>query len=271
VTARIRLVGVLALLSFVALPAADAFAQAAGAPATQATCSISWVGREAQLEEFMRTAKIVKLEDVPIGVTKPRRAVFEGGETRVRAAWKPLRPAYYKGFRESYKAEIAAYHLDRLLGMNMVPPVVERTVDREAGAMILWVENVTGWDIKNPAKGPEPGWSQQLIRMKMFDQLVANIDRNQGNLIHDADWHLFLIDHSRAFIEKKDLKGIASLGRVDRVLWDRMKALTAEELQSKLGEWVSKKEIEALLIRRDRMQQEIDKMIAARGEASVFF
>jgi hypothetical protein len=26
--------------------------------------------------------------------------------------------------------------------------------------------------------------------MKMFDLLIANIDRNQGNLIYDADWHL---------------------------------------------------------------------------------
>ena len=66
--------------------------------------------------------------------------------------------------------------------------------------------------------------------MKMFDLLIANIDRNQGNLIYDADWHLFLIDHSRAFIDKKDLKGIAPLGRVDRKLWDKMQALTIEDL-----------------------------------------
>ena len=65
-------------------------------------------------------------------------------------------------------------------------------------------------------------WSLQLTRMKMFDLLIANIDRNQGNLIYDADWHLFLIDHSRAFIDKKDLKGIAPLGRVDRKLWEKM-------------------------------------------------
>ena len=49
--------------------------------------------------------------------------------------------------------------------------------------------------------------------MKMFDLLIANIDRNQGNLIYDSDWHLFLIDHSRAFIDKKDLKKRALLLR----------------------------------------------------------
>ena len=73
----------------------------------------------------------------------------------------------------------------------------------------------------------------QLTRMKMFDLLIANIDRNQGNLIYDSDWHLFLIDHSRAFIDKKDLKGIAPLGRVDRKLWEKMQALTMEDLDQR--------------------------------------
>ena len=44
----------------------------------------------------------------------------------MRFAWKPLRPGYSKGFMESYKAEIAAYKLDRMLDMHMVPPIVER-------------------------------------------------------------------------------------------------------------------------------------------------
>ena len=43
--------------------------------------------------------------------------------------------------------------------------------------------------------------------MKMLDLLIANVDRNQGNLLYDPDWHLLLIDHSRAFTEKKDLRG----------------------------------------------------------------
>jgi hypothetical protein len=50
-----------------------------------------------------------------------------------------------------------------------------------------------------------------------------------------------------------------------------MRALTAEELQRTIGPWVlGKREIQALLKRRDLMQQQIDKMIQARGEANVF-
>ena len=37
---------------------------------------------------------------------------------------------------ESYKAEIAAYKLDRMLDLHMVPPIVERKIDGKTGAAI---------------------------------------------------------------------------------------------------------------------------------------
>jgi len=242
----------------VALPVADT-----------AKCSLVWAGFESQLEQLMFDGKIAKMEDVPIGVTKPQRATLEGAP--VRFAWKPLRPGYSKGFMESYKAEIAAYKLDRMLGMNMVPPIVERRIEGQNGAAVLWVENTTGWSVAKPPQGPEPMWSLQLTRMKMFDLLIANIDRNQGNLIYDTDWHLFLIDHSRAFIDKKDLKGIAPLGRVDRKLWEKMQALTIDDLNAGLEKWVGDKEKRALLARRDLMAKNIQDLIAKRGEKFVFY
>ena len=216
----------------------------------------------------MASGKVLKMEAVPIGVTKPQRATIEG--TPLRFAWKPIRPGYSKGFMESYKAEVAAYKLDRMLDMHMVPPIVERKIDGIAGAAILWVDNVQGWSVAKPPQGPEPMWSRQLTRMKMFDLLIANIDRNQGNLIYDADWHLFLIDHSRAFINKKDLKNLAPLGRVDRKLWEKMLALTPESLEADLGKWVGDNERKAMLLRRDLMAKAIDELVKKRGD-SVFY
>jgi hypothetical protein len=236
-----------------------------------AQCSIRWTGHEAEIEQYMATAKVTKMEAVPIGVTKPQRAYLEPGGPAERFAFKALRPGYSKGFMESYKSEIAAYKLDRMLEMHMVPPIVERKVDGVTGAAILWVDNVTGWSVAKPPQGPEPMWSRQLTRMKMFDLLIANIDRNQGNLIYDADWHLILIDHSRAFIDKKDLKGIAALGRVDRQLWEKMQALTMEDLDRGLEKWVGEKEKKALLLRRDLMAKAIQQLVARSGEKFVFY
>ena len=232
-------------------------------------CSIIWAGHEADIEQLLTSGKVGKLEDVPIGVTKPQRGNIEG--TPVRFAWKALTPGYSKGFMESYKAEIAAYKLDRLLGMNMVPPIVERNLGGKNGAAVLWVENTRGWSVEKPPQGPEPAWSKQLTRMKMFDLLIANIDRNQGNLIYDSDWHLILIDHSRAFTGKKDLKGIAPLGRVDRELWEKMAALTLEDLDRGLDKWVGGNEKKAILLRRDLMAKEIATKIAKQGEKFTFY
>ena len=61
---------------------------------------------------------------------------------------------------------------------------------------------------KDVEKEPNPNteaWNDQVIRMKMFDNLICNRDRNMGNLLVDASWNLYLIDHNRAFITSKDL------------------------------------------------------------------
>ncbi|MGH9386371.1 MAG: hypothetical protein ACRD2N_19020 [Vicinamibacterales bacterium] len=238
--------------------------------AAPAACSLNWVGHEAEFETALREGKITKMETVPIGVTKPMRGYFDGGPV-ARFTWKNLPPGYKSGFMESYKAEIAAYRVDRMLELHRVPPMVERKVDGKVGVVIYWIENVKAWDAKNPPRGPEPKWSHEIVRMKMLDLLIGNIDRNQGNLIYDDDWHLMLIDHSRAFINKKDLKGMAELGSVDRALWAKMQALTFESLKAELSEWVNDNELKAMIIRRDLMTKAIEQLVAKKGEGSVFF
>jgi hypothetical protein len=260
-----------ALLFTLHQPVAGARGQAIAAAPKAAECSLNWVGHEPEIEKFLVEGKVLKLAAIPIGVTRPQRATLEPGGPVLSFAWKPLRPGYSKGFMESYKAEIAAYRMDRMLDLHMVPPIVERTIDGMNGAAVMWIDNVKPWSVQKPPQGPEPKWSIQLTRMKMLDLLIANIDRNQGNLIYDNDWHLFLIDHSRAFIGKKDLKGIAPIGRVDRALWNKMEALTLESLEAGLGEWVSTNDKKAILIRRDKMAEAIKELIAKRGETSVFY
>lgn len=269
---RKSLVSSVVVAALLATPQSTRLDAQALAAAAAAACSKNWVGHEAEFEQALKAGKVAKIEDVPIGVTKPQRATLDPSTPVARFAWKPLRPGYKSGYMESYKSEIAAYELDKLLGMHMVPPIVERNYSGISGAAVYWVENTKGWDKDHPPSGPEPQWSFQISRMKMFDLLIANIDRNQGNLLYDADWHLFLIDHSRAFIGKKDLKNITPLSRVDRALWQKMTALTFEGLKaSPIGEWVSDGDIKALLIRRDAMAAVIKDMVAKRGEPSVFF
>ncbi len=82
------------------------------------------------------------MEDIPVGVTKPRRAYLAPGGLTDRMAWKTIRPGIYSGYWESYKSEIAAYELDKLLGLEMIPPTVERRVQGDLGAAVMWVSPI---------------------------------------------------------------------------------------------------------------------------------
>ena len=230
-------------------------------------CANVWQGRTAEVEAFLRTAKVEKVTDIPIGVTRPRRAYLAPGGFASSFAWKVLPPGMRDSYFESYKSEIAAYEIDKLLELNMVPVVVERVVNNDTGAAILWLEGVRSWD--SVLKLPKPPiWDQQIARMKMLDDLIGNSDRNKGNLLVDDEWHLFLIDHSRAFAT--DLKLPQELQNIDRRLWERMQALDAATLKTEVGKWIDSRQIQALLRRRDLMKKKIDALVAKSGDR-IFF
>ena len=235
------------------------------APAVNAK---TWVGKYAEYEEYLRTAEIEKIEDVGMGVTKPRRAWLKPGGPFESMAWKPLKPGIQRGYWESYKAEIAAYEIDKLLGLEMVPPAVERRIDGDLGAAIMWVSPTRMWKMGDTDTPTGFKWMREIVRMKMVDDLIGNIDRNAGNLLVDPAWNLILIDHSRALTPKKDLP--AKLGRIDRALWDKMNALTEESLTAALGQWLTKPEIKGILDRRSGMEKVIKEMISSGGEAGVY-
>ena len=75
-------------------------------------------------------------------------------------------------------------------------------------------------------------WNLQMIRAKMFDDLIGNEDPNLGNWLVDPSWNLILIDHSRTFRYSKSLTH--ELTHIDRALWDRMKALTRDQLATRV-------------------------------------
>lgn len=257
------LAAILALLAAWPVLAQQPDAAAAGA------CAKVWLGREAELEAYLKTAMIDRIEEIPLGVTKPLHAFLAPGGPFGSMAWKPLRPGLYDGKLESYKAEIAAYELDKMLELHMTPPTVERQIDGKYGAAIMWIAPVTMWrDMKRENRPTGNRWTFQIIRQRMFDDLIGNDDRNQGNLLIDGDGHLCLIDASRAFSTNTNLP--SKIEKVDAIQWGRISALTEESLTAAVGTWLDQAQIRALLDRRAKIKQAIDKLVAASGAAKVF-
>jgi hypothetical protein len=237
-----------------------------------------WTENRQAIEDFLKTARIVRMQDVKVGVTHPHRVELEPGGPVREMAWKPITPGMYNGYYESYKSEVAAYEINKLLDLDMVPPTVERRHSGITGAAIMWVDGtksfreVGGVPGTTAAKeGPPPAkmyaWNRQLMKAKMFDNLIANVDPNLGNWLFTSNWDLILIDHSRALTITKNL--YHKMQQIDGPLWDRMTALTEAQVTAAVGQWLDKGQIRALLERRDKMQSEIQKMIKEKGEPAV--
>ncbi len=237
------------------------------APQARPTVARIWVGRVAEIEGALKSAPVVRLEDIGTGVTHPRRAFVAPGGSVESFTWKVLPPGRRSGYWESYKSELAAYQLDQRLALNMVPPAVERELDGEIGAAVMWVAPTTSvkqMGGKLPA-GRVPG--DQVRKMQTFDNFIGNPDRNAGNILVDASNNLILIDHSRAFVEQTTLP--IKIARVDETLWTAIQALTADDLRALLGPLLGDDAVSAMIERRQVMKKTIDELVAKKGRALV--
>jgi hypothetical protein len=237
-----------------------------------------------QLETFLLKARISNQRDAGGGVTGSRRATASDGQVthdvhiqtidEAKAVFESGRNTELN-FKDTYRYNIAGYHVARLIGIDTVPMSVERAIDGKMAAVTWWVDDVK-MDEKARTKakvlGPDPvKTTKQLQIMRVFDELIQNKDRNQGNILWTSDFTMWLIDHTRAFRLGRSLLKPENLTRCDRGLLERLRALTAESLAKAVGNSLTKQEQEALMIRRDLIVKHYDDRIARLGEPVVLF
>ena len=238
---------------------------------------------DAEKEAFLLKADILDLKAIDHGVTKPQRATMSDGkfkhDAQIQIVDREL-PTFIrdgKGFPsfDRWSHNIAAYKLDRLLQLNMVPVSVARKHGNVAAVFTWWVDNVAMEEVarrKQEAKAPDPeAFNRQLELGKVFDEFIINIDRNLGNLLITKDWHLVLIDHTRSFTSYPDIRNTENLTRCSRKLLANMKGLTKASVTEAVGSSLNEGEVDALLQRRDRIVTYFEKLAAEKGEAEVLF
>ena len=225
--------------------------------------------RESQ-EAFLASAEIVESEqmDAEEGVTRPWRLVLREGGVESRAVWKNLE-GQRGGFWECWKCEIAAYRLDKHLGVDAVPPAVERRFKNENGAIILWIDHWISGREKQDQNIAVPGahisnWNDRTALQRAFDNLIGNEDRHLGNVLITEDWRVILIDHTRAFRStKKSMKQLEygedkPMKRLPRGFVDKVRALDEPTLRGIVGEFLTDAEVEAVLARRTLLLEAIE-------------
>ena len=125
--------------------------------------------------------------------------------------------------------------------------------------------------MKRKLNPPDPeSWKQQIFKVRVFDNLLYNIDRNLGNLLIAPDWKCYMIDHSRTFKNVSDLKSPKDLTYFSRSLMEALQKLDEPTVKASCGEYLSAFEISTMLKRRDKIIQLYSRRVAKQGESIVY-
>ena len=236
-----------------------------------------------EVEAFLRESTLVSVSKKKLsGATAPRKVLVKSGKVRANAVFRSFHREeenarwesgrFTELLRDTYLSELAAYQLSLLLGLDTVPPTVPWELKGESGALQLWIEGArAGW---HPSEAEEPSdparWAMESDKMLVFDVLVGNRDRHEGNVLIDSAGKVWWIDHTRAFGRETDLPA-DRVQRCERRIWEGLVALDPAVTAERLAPYMSPREVDALLERRKRLMALIEKMIAERGESAVLY
>ncbi|MFQ5818087.1 MAG: hypothetical protein ACE5H2_09075, partial [Terriglobia bacterium] len=239
---------------------------------------------DAEVLEFLRTARVVRMRELGRGITRPYRVLLEKDGLRMHAIFHDVnqeksvvtlqRTGTQIGFRDTYKFQVAGYELGRLLGLDSVPPAIERKIRGKRGSLAAWVENTFDRRAMKERKISPPNplrWNQQIYIMWIFDRLIENTDRTLENVLIDQNWKVWMIDHTRAFRRSPDVKTPEAIVQCERNLWEKLRTLDEEVVKQQLKKYLRSSEIKALLKRREKLVNHIQKLIEERGEAGVLY
>ena len=160
---------------------------------------------------------------------------------------------------KGFYPDIAAYRLDRLLGLDMVPVTALRTVNGVEGSLQFFPEKSSD-EAQRSSSGRGSSAPCALPRqweaMYVFDVLIYNEGRSQHRMLYDPSrWNLILVEHERAF---KGVKGrpphLKSAPVNVSAGWrEALTELTDAVLAEHFADVLDKRRLKALGTRRDQL------------------
>ncbi|MDH3988891.1 MAG: metallophosphoesterase [Gammaproteobacteria bacterium] len=176
------------------------------------------------------------------------------GEHTVSAYFREL-----KGAEEGDIPELAAYRLDRLLGLDMIPATVRRVIGDRKGIMQFIPEDaITELHRVASGRGKEMYCSRekQVAVMHVFDALINNQGRTPLSMLYSPDdWLLILIGHDTSF--STEVERPEYLRDIELTVGDQWRAalgkLDDDVLRAELGDVLNEDQLLALASRRDSL------------------
>jgi hypothetical protein len=191
--------------------------------------------------EFLESAPLVRWQEIDDGTNPRKRVVTLGRDgVEVRAVFRYMyehKPGA-RGFLDSYRSELAAQALAELLGLPNVPPTAARKLKGKRGSLQLWVFGAKSYAELGRKRGdtPDPpALRARLDTMRLFDALIANQDRNPGNILVGDDGRVWWIDHSRSFGGDQRLRGLDAVGGCERSFFAALSGLDEAGIRHHVG------------------------------------
>jgi len=228
------------------------------------------------LEDFLKSARITSVEKN----IEPGRG----------AAWKiSLRDASgarrgffkYVNIRRpqispiSYKYELAAYMLSKLLAVPVIPPVVERDIEGKKGSLQIYLDNCMSEAERRKAGLPTPfdprSIQDALDELAVLEALTSSRRDINDILIHKDSGRVCRVDFAEAFDPSPMLPAAIKVARCSRRLYAGLRDLVPADTEAALKPYLNDAEIKGLLARRARILEMLNARIAADGEAAVLF
>jgi len=217
-------------------------------------------------EHFLLTAAIESVSSIDKGITHSQKAFLTDGHLNHAAQIQTIDlylPVFHGkdgsqevDFSDCWKYNVAAYRLAKLLRLTYMTPVsVVRLYQGKPAAFTWWVDNVLMDDRDRLLSNTQPPdlirWDRQMDLIRLFDQLIYNMDRSQENILISADWNVWMIDHTRSFRKWNTLRNPAAITWATPELLQSLQALRREDLDRALSDLLAPEQIAAILARRD--------------------
>jgi len=176
------------------------------------------------------------------------------GEQTVSAYFREL-----EGAEEDVIPELAAYRLDRLVGLEMVPATVRRNIGDQKGVMQFIPEDaITERHRVASGRGQQMHCSRekQIAVMHVFDALINNQGRTPSSMLYSPeDWLLMLIGHEESFSTEPGRPEY--LRDIELIVGDQWREALAkigdDTLRAELGDVLDDERLVALARRRDEL------------------
>jgi hypothetical protein len=242
-----------------------------------------------QQREFLRSAKVISSRPIGKGITGSLRLTLSDGTVTHDAAFQSIddrasdedrrqmrKRAGELNFVDSYKYNIAAYEIARLVGLDdMMPVTVPRRYQGRNGSLTWWVDDVMMDEAEREKSNAQPPsaleFQRRRMRMMVFAELVGDVDRNKGNVLYTKDWRVVMIDFTRAFRLHREPRQPATLNTISRPLWERLQGLTRDEVRRAVDEHLTLEESGALMRRHQAIVEHYRRLIKLHGEGSILY